>query len=157
MRRVIAAATLCGLVMAVGLSGSAGAAAKAKQRSFTQTFVGGQISGTAVAGEQAYKFKDSLSGKGAAIQAYKISGTAFPFSGTDTTTLYFGTGVVITKDTFTLGAPDAAGISAITGKGKCTGGSGKFKALKCTYTFTGTYDTKTTISKVTVKGSETGL
>jgi hypothetical protein len=153
-RRVAGAASLIGLVVAVGFAGS-GAAATKHTRAFTQTDLGAQISVQGTSFQQAYKVTDSLDGSGASVQVGKVSGTAFPLSGSDTSTAYFANGVVKTKDTFKLAAPDAKGISAITGSGKCVGGTGIHKAEKCSYTFTGTYDTKTTVAKVKATGTVT--
>jgi hypothetical protein len=147
---------VCGLVLAIGLSGPAAAAPKAKKRAFTETLLGGQISGDATAGEQAYKVRDSISGSGAAIQAYKVTGTAFPLSGTDTNVVYFAGATMTTSDTFTLGTPDATGISAITGTGKCVKGTGRLRGKTCAFTFTGTYNTQNTITNVTIKGTLSG-
>lgn len=75
----------------------------------------------------AYEAKDSVNGAGAAIQRTTVSGTGFPLTGTDTITTYFGNGIQRSTDTFTLAAPDANGISAIAGSGKCISGTGAHK------------------------------
>jgi hypothetical protein len=41
--------------------------------------------------------------------------------------------------------PNANDISTFIGSGKCVGGTGVHKKQKCTYTFTGTAHTKTTV------------
>jgi hypothetical protein len=153
-RRVAGMATLVGLVVAVSFA-SAGAAATKHARAFTQTDLGAQISMNGTSFQTAYKVTDSLDGSGASVQTGKVSGTAFPLSGSDSDIAYFANGVGRTKDTFKLGTPDANGISAITGHGKCVGGTGIHKTEKCSYSFTGTYNTKTTIAKVKVTGTVT--
>jgi hypothetical protein len=139
------------LAVAVGLPG----ASAATKKPFTQDLVGAQIGGTAIKSVFAYSVKDSASGEGAGVQHTNVSGTGFPLTGTDTSVFYFTHGLQRTKDSFSLAAPDANGISAVTGKGTCTTGTGAFKTQKCSYTFTGTYDTKTTVAKIKVKGTYT--
>ena len=116
--------------LALGVvTGLPGASAAGTKKSFTQTLVGAQIAGSGLTAVDAYQVKDSFNGAGAAIQK--------------------------STDTFALAAPDANGISAITGSGKCTSGTGAYKTVKCSYTVTGTFDTKTTIVHVTAKGTYT--
>jgi hypothetical protein len=60
---------------------------------------------------------------------------------TTTGTLYHADGAGTFEETDTIGAPDANGVIAITGSGKCTGhGTGVHKNNyeKCSYTLTGT-------------------
>ena len=150
-KAILGSASIAVLVVAIGLPG----ASAATKKPFTQELSGAQIGGTPLKSVFAYQFKDSVSGEGAGIQRTSVSGTGFPLSGTDTVVTYFAKGIQRTKDTFTLAAPDANGISAITGSGKCTTGTGIYKTQKCSYTFTGTYDTMRTIAKVKVKGTYT--
>ena len=132
--------------LALGVvTGIPGASAAGTKKAFTQTLVGAQISGSGLTAVDAYQVKDSVNGAGAAIQKSTIAGNAFPLTGTDTLVTYFANGTEKSKDTFTLAAPDANGISAITGSGKCVSGTGAHKNVKCSYTFTGTFDSKTTI------------
>jgi hypothetical protein len=152
-RRVGAVAAVIGLVAAIGVTGSAVAA---KKVAFSQTNLGAQISLKGTSFQAAYKVTSSVDASGAAVQVGKVSGTAFPLSGSDTTTAYFADGVSKTKNTFRLGAPNAKGISSLTGSGKCVaGGTGVHKKEKCSYTFKGTYNTKTTITEVKGTGTET--
>jgi hypothetical protein len=146
-----------GPVIVTGLSASALAAPKGPtKRPLTETLLGAQIIANGTSGESVYKVNSSLDGTGAAIQDVTVAGTTFPLTGTDTITTYFADGVAKTKDTFKLGALDANGISAITGSGKCVGGgTGVHKREQCSYTFTGTYNTKTTVAKVRATGTDT--
>jgi hypothetical protein len=146
----VVATALVSLTVAVS-----GDAAGGKPRAYTSHFVGAQISGGGLTAVAAYKVTDSLNGPGAAVQVSKVTSTALPLSGTDTGTVYYGNGTVKARDIFTLGAPDANGISAIAGKGTCTSGTGKYRGQKCTYTFAGTYDTNTSRADVIVKGTVT--
>jgi hypothetical protein len=153
-KRVVGLAAVLGLVIAVGVAGS-GVAAGQHKRAFTDIALGGNISTNGLNFQAAYKDTNSLNGSGAAVQTGKISGTAFPLSGTDTTNSYSASGLSQTKDKFKLAPPNAKGISAITGSGKCVGGTGIHKHETCSYTLTGTYDTKTTITNVKETGTDT--
>jgi hypothetical protein len=157
MRRgLVGAVGITGLVIVTGLSAYAVAAPKGTtKRAFTQTDTGAQISAKGTSFESVYKIVSSLDGTGAAIQDGSVTGTAFPLSGTDTTTTYFANGVGKSKDTYTLSALDANGISTITGSGKCVGGTRAHKKEKCLYTVTGTYNTKTSVANVKVTGTDT--
>jgi hypothetical protein len=71
------------------------------------------------------------------------------------TTAYYANGVSITKETFLL-LPTANGRTlTISGHGKCIGGTRAHKTERCNYTFKGTLDTKTTLTKVKVTGTTT--
>jgi hypothetical protein len=73
-----------------------------------------------------------------------------------TGTTYFADGVVKTKVTYTVGKPNAKGISVVTGSGKCLpGGTGVHKHETCSLTMRGTFDTKTTITSVKTTGIKT--
>jgi len=145
-----------GLIIAGGFSAGAIAAPKTPTKhAFTATLTGAQISSQGTSFETVYKDVSSLDGTGAGIQDGTLAGTAFPVSGKASFTGYFANGVEKTADTFKLGAPNASGISAITGSGKCAGGTGVHKSRKCAYTFTGTYNTKTTLTKVKITGTYT--
>jgi hypothetical protein len=125
------------------------------KRAFTEAITGANISMTASKFEAVYKVVSSLDGTGASIQDGSVKGTGFPLNGKSTTTTYFANGVGIAKSTFKLGALDANGIAKITGNGKCAGGTRVHKNEKCTFIITGTYNSKTTIAKVKVKGTDT--
>jgi hypothetical protein len=157
MRRAFAAtAGIIGLIVAAGFSAYAIAAPGAPtQRAFSELNVGATISINGRRFESVYRVKRSPDGGGAAIEDGTVAGTTFPASGIDTVKTYFADGVRLTKDTFTLGPPHTDGIGAITGSGKCLGGTGVHQSEKCRYTFAGTYDLTTTIVKVTLTGTDT--
>ncbi|HEY3727385.1 MAG TPA: hypothetical protein VGL51_09445 [Solirubrobacteraceae bacterium] len=142
-------------VVAAGFAAYAGAATKTKKRSYTVTLTGATIGSHGNTGEAAYKVRSSLDGAGAALQEVKVSGSAFPLSGTDTVTTYYANGVAKAKDKFTLSALDANGISKINGSGKCVGGTRVHKNEKCKFTFSGTYNSKTTVVRAKIKGTDT--
>lgn len=150
--RVVAA---IGLVVLVGLPGYAIAAKKAKKHAFTETDVGATISLSGTSYEAVYKSTNSIDGSGATVQTGTVSGASLPLTGTDTDIAYYPNGVSKATDTFTIAAPDANGISALSGSGHCTGGTGVHKKEKCSYTFTGTYNTKTTVTTTSTKGTDT--
>jgi hypothetical protein len=155
MRRRFGAPTaVIGLVVAAAAVGSA-VAAKTRTIHFTETSLGAQILSRGSYSESAFKITSSVDGNGAGVSVRRINGTAFPVRGSDTTTTYFANGVSTGKDTWTVGVPNAKGISVITGSGKCTGGTGYHKRVKCSYTLKGTYDTKTTITAVKLTGTKT--
>jgi hypothetical protein len=114
---------------------------------FTSTIVGGGI-GTA---ESAFKVHDSVFGDGAGVQSINVSGTLL----TDSEITYYGNASAKSKGTFKIGTPDANGIASLTGSGHDISGTGKAKGLKSTYTYTGTYNTKTTRYKVKLSGTYT--
>jgi hypothetical protein len=134
------------LVGATALA-TAGAAdaVKAKQFHFTETLTGAQISATVAV----FKIHDSRVGDGAGVQVVKLNG----LSGTDTDTTYYAVGSAKSHGSFKLGAPDANGISVLTGEGRDTGGTGKLKGFKSVYTYTGTFNLKTLVFTATLKGT----
>jgi hypothetical protein len=151
-RAVVEAVGTIGLVILTGLSAYAVAAPTGPTKhAFTETLTGATIS----ANESAYKVVSSLDGTGAAIQHVSLSGTTFPLSGKLTETTYFADGVAKAKGTFKLSALFENGLSTITGSGKCVGGTRVHKKATCTFTFKGTYNSKTTIAVVQVIGTET--
>ncbi len=152
-RRLAVAMVVLGIGAAIGLPASLAAG---KRHAFTQTDLGAEIASNGNSFENAYQVKDSIYGTGASLQVGQVSGTKFPITGSDRTKTYFPSGVLVTTDKFTLGTPNAAGTSAITGSGKCAGGTRVHRKEHCTYTFTGTLDTKNNRVKVSVKGTTTG-
>ena len=155
-KALVPAVGMIGLVIGSGLSSYAMAAPKAvTKRAFSEINVGAMISMTGSRFESVYRVIRSPDGGGAAIQDGAVAGTTFPLNGGDDVRTYFADGVRITRDTFTLAPPHTDGIGAITGSGKCAGGTGVHKKEKCTYTFTGTYDFKTTVVKVEISGTDT--
>ena len=91
--------------------------------------------------------------RGALVQLFKIdpAGTA----GTSTSTLYDGHGTMVSREVFNLSPPDANGIVAINGTGRWVSGTGKYKGIKGTNKFTGTFNTQTTVTSVKVIGTQT--
>jgi hypothetical protein len=115
--------------------------------------LGAQISSEGTSVESVFKVTSSLDGSGAEVAVGKVNGTAYPLTGSSTNTSYFADGVDLVKTTFKIGTPNAMGISVVTGSGKClAGGTGVHKREKCSFTAKGTYNTKTTITSLTVTG-----
>ncbi|MGZ4197914.1 MAG: hypothetical protein ACXVFQ_17125 [Solirubrobacteraceae bacterium] len=124
------------------------ASAAGKQRiHFTSKVVGAQIS----ANQAAYKVHDSHFGNGAGVQTVRVKGSG----GSDTEITYYGNATARSKGTFKLGTPDANGIATLTGSGHDVGGTGKAKGLTSTYTYSGTFNTKTGVFSVTLTGTYT--
>src|ERR1700712_5003195 len=124
----------------------ASAAAK-RHVHFTSTTIGAAISGT----ESTFKLHDSVFGKGAGVQTIKLSGGG----GTDSEITYYGNASAKSRGSFKVGTPDTNGIAPLTGAGHAVSGTGKAKGLKSTYTYTGTYNTKSTVFKVNLTGTYT--
>lgn len=143
MRRSLVS-ILGAVVMVAALAGSAGAA-KTKTFHFTETVTGAQISAT----EAVFKIHDSRVGDGAGIQIIKLNGLA----GTDEDTTYYRGASAKSHGSFLIGTPDANGISKLTGKGRDTGGTGKLNGFTSKYTYTGTFNTKTLVFKIIIKGT----
>jgi hypothetical protein len=145
-----------GLVMVTGFSASAVAAPKGPAKhAYTATVLGAVVNGQGTSFESVYKETNSVDGTGAGIEDGSITGATPPLSGNGTLTDYFADGVLKLKETFKLGAPNASGIVAITGSGKCVGGTRVHRNQKCTYTFTGTENSHTLIFNVKVTGTYT--
>ena len=124
----------------------ASAAAK-RHVHFTTTIAGSAVNAT----QSAYKAHDSVFGSGAGVQTVKLSGAG----GTDSEITYYGNASAKSTGTFKIGTPDTNGIAPLTGTGHDVSGTGKAKGLKSTYTYTGTYNTKTTVFKVKLTGTYT--
>ena len=137
---------LVAIIALAGLSIPVVASATGKHHvRFTSKVIGAGIS----TNQAAYRIHDSHFGNGAGVQTVKVTGT----HGTDSEITYYGNATARTKGTFTLGTPDANGIAALSGSGHDTGGTGKAKGLRSTYTYTGTVNTKSGVFKVTLKGT----
>lgn len=134
------------ILATTALAGTAGAA-KSKSFHFTETITGAQISST----EAAFKIHDSRVGNGAGVQILKLKGLA----GTDTETTYYLNASAVSHGSFQIGAADANGVAKLTGQGKDTGGTGKLKGFTSKYTYTGTFNLKTLVFKVVIKGTGT--
>jgi hypothetical protein len=147
---------LIGLVSVAGFSVNTSAALKVStQRAFTENVTGAHIGTTGHSFENAYKVTGPLDGAGAGVEEGSITATTPSISGASTLTDYFADGAQKLKETFTLGAPNVNSISTLTGSGKCVGGTGVHKTQKCTYTFTGTDNEKTTVYTFKVTGTYT--
>jgi hypothetical protein len=136
---IIAIAGLCVPVIA--------SAAGKRHVHFTSKVAGAGITAT----QAAFKIHDSHFGNGAGVQTVKVKGSG----GTDTEITYYGNATATSKGTFTLGTPDANGISRLTGSGHDVSGTGNAAGLKSTYTYTGTFNTKTGVFNVTLAGTYT--
>lgn len=146
MRRLTFVAAIAALaVLAAGVSATS-AVAKTRHR-VALTLVGAQIGPT----ESVYEVHGTS--RGALVQLFKTNATAT--GGTDTSTFYDGQGTIVARDAYTLSLPDASGIVTITGGGRDVSGTGKYKGIKGTYKFTGTFNTQTTVTSVKVVGTET--
>lgn len=154
MHRSVIAGTAALVAMAALPSPPAGAA-QARARRFSETYTGATISRSGSRFESVYRAMRTPDGPGAAIEDAVLLGTIYPVHGHDLVTTYFHDGTRVAAETFTLGPPDTDGIGAITGDGRCRGGTGVHRGERCTYSFQGTYDLATTIVKVRITGTYT--
>jgi hypothetical protein len=154
-RSLIAAATTAGLVLAPGVSASAAAGNGPRTRSFSTIAVGAMISTSGDRFEKVFRIKRSPDGGGGAIQDGVLDGATFPVGGHDTMDLFFRDGLQTATDAFRFGVPGVDGIGAVTGTGRCTGGTGAHKGERCSYKITGTYDIQTTVTKLRLAGTFT--
>ena len=83
------------------------------------------------------------------------STNTFPDIGASSVTIYYRDGVSKQLISWKQLAPNSSGISKFTGHGKCAGGTGIHKKEKCNYTFTGTYNGKTTWNDIRLTGTDT--
>jgi hypothetical protein len=146
MRRLTFVAALAALaVLAAGVSTTT-AAAKTRHR-VAWSLVGAAIGPT----ELVYEVHGTS--RGALVQLVKnnAAGTA----GTSSSTFYDGQGTMVSREAYTLSGPDASGIVSITGTGRWVSGTGKYKGLKGTNKFTGTFNSQTTVTSVKVVGTQT--
>ena len=141
MRRAFLA---IGAIVVLSVPVIASAAGNRKVR-FTTKVSGAGIS----ANQSTYKVHDSQFGDGAGVQTVTVKGSG----GTDSEITYYGNATARSKGTFKLGTPDVNGIASFTGSGHDVSGTGKAKGVKSTYTYSGTYDTKTSIFHVTLTGT----
>ena len=136
----VLAVAVASLAVAVGVSGAAG-----KKVHFTEHIVGNGIGGT----KAAFAIHDSFFGNGAGTQVIKSTSTG----GADRELAYYGDAALVSKGTFSLGVPDANGIAKLTGKGRDVSGTGRAKGVTSTYTYSGTFNTKSGVFAVTIKGT----
>jgi hypothetical protein len=129
--------------------------ASGTSRPFTEVEAGVRLSSTDSRYEDTYRIKRSPDGEGTTVRDAVLHATTFPASGTDKATSYYRNGRLNATETFTLSPPRTNGVGAITGKGKCTGGTEIHQQETCNYTFKGTYDLKTDVTHITLTGTET--
>jgi hypothetical protein len=134
-------------VLAATVAMSATAAGQHRTVHFTDTSVGASIGGN----RSVAVVHDPSSGQGASVETLKLNG----LSGTGRIITYWGTGTTTDVVKFKVGVPNANGISTLAGSGRQVSATGEFKGSKSSSRFSGTYDTKTTISHVTIKGTAT--
>jgi hypothetical protein len=156
-KALVATVGVIGLALGGSCLSASAATVKGKriERSFTEVAVGARISVSGSRFENVYRVKQSPDGGGGVIQDGQLEGSTFPVNGHDGTITFFRDGARTTKDTFTLGVPGTDGIGTITGKGICTGGTGFHKFETCTYAFKGTYDLNTSVTRITITGTDT--
>jgi hypothetical protein len=155
-KAVIAAVATIGMAVAPVVCGGASAATKAPhKRSFSTIAVGALISTAGNRFENVYRIKRSPDGPGAAIQDGVLLGTTYPAAGHDAVKTFYANGMQRTVDTFSFGPPHTDGIGAVTGSGKCAGGTGVHQKETCTYTILGTYDLQTGITSLRFAGTFT--
>jgi hypothetical protein len=154
MRKAVIAATTTAVTAAAlwGLGGAA-SAAPANKKAFSTIAVGAMISITGNRFENVYRIKRSPDGGGAGFQDGVLLGTAYPVAGHDAIKTFYANGMQRTVDTFTLGPPHTDGLGAVTGKGKCAGGTGVHRKETCTYSITGTYDLQTGVTLLRLAGT----
>jgi hypothetical protein len=143
-KRVFAVVAAALLVLGIAMVTVAGAA-KRHTFKFVEHITGAGVTST----QSVYKVHDSHFGNGAGVQNVKISG----LGGTDTETTYYGNASARSRGTFKLSTPNAQGISTLTGQGHDIGGTGRLRGFRSSYTYTGTYNTKTTVFTVTLRGT----
>jgi hypothetical protein len=152
-RAVMVPLSSIGLAVALALPAGAGAAPTSKH--FTEVESGARLSTHGNKYEDVYKIKRSPDGVGTVIRDSVLSGDTFPASGTTQAVSYFSDGRLRSTESFTLGVPRANGVGTISGTGKCTRGSKAHRLETCNYKFAGTYDLRTGITQITLKGTET--
>jgi hypothetical protein len=141
--------------LATALALPAAAVAAPTTRHFTEVEAGARLSTHGNRYEDIYKIKRSSEGVGTVIRDSVRTGDTFPVSGTAQAISYFKDGRLRSSESFTLGVPRADGVGTITGTGKCTRGSKAHRLESCSYKFSGTYDLRTGITQITLKGTET--
>jgi hypothetical protein len=143
MRKTLAAAAAVGVIslaVAVGMSAAAG-----KKVHFIDHVTGNGIGGA----NAAYAIHDSFFGNGAGTQVVKSKASG----GSDREITYYGDATLVSRGTFSLGAPDSNGVSKLTGSGHDISGTGRAKGVTSSYTYTGTFNVKTGVFKATLKGT----
>jgi hypothetical protein len=153
MRRAVTV-SLSTIGFAAALAVPAGAQAAAK-RHFIEVESGTRLSSHGSRYEDVYKIKKSPAGVGSAVRDSVLSGDTFPAGGTDQAISYYKDGRLRAAESYTLSAPHVDGVGTITGTGVCTKGSKAHRLETCHYTLAGTYDLRTGITQITLRGTET--
>lgn len=142
--------SLAAVVAAAGLLAiAAGPVAASTTTHIRAQAVGAEISAT----QAVFKIHTSAGANGAGVQT--IKGNSAGTAGTTVVIIYWGNGTQTVKGPFTLGAPNAQGISSLNGSARAVGGTGAYKGVKENVVFRGTFNTKTLTYKVTFTGTET--
>jgi hypothetical protein len=158
--RVVGVMAIAAVAAALVMTGGAGPAAAgvratpaaaAKDKPFTETITGAQISQTGSTVVSVWSDKNSVEGDGAGVVTITLNGTDATGSGTQ----YWASGAAKFTETFTLGAAGADGTIPYTGSGKCAGGTGVHKHEKCNFTFEGSLNPTTTVFTSNVTGTLT--
>jgi hypothetical protein len=157
--RVVGVMAMAAVAAALVMTGGAGAAAAgvratpaaAKDKPFTETIDGAQISQTGSTLMSVWSDKNSVEGDGAGVVTITLNGT----NATGTGTQYWASGAAKFTETFTLGAAGADGTIPYSGSGKCAGGTGVHKHEKCSFTFDGSLNPTTTVFHSDVTGTVT--
>ena len=155
MRRAVTVVPLSTIGLAAALALPSVAVAAPTSRHFTEVESGARLSTHGNRYEDVYKIKRGPDGVGAVIRDSVLSGGTLPASGTTQAVRYFQDGRLRSTESFTLGVPRANGVGTITGTGKCTKGSKAHRLETCNYKLAGTYNLRTGITHVTLKGTET--
>jgi hypothetical protein len=155
MRRALTVSlSTVGVAAALAAAPAAASAAPTK-RSFTEVESGTRLSTHGNRYEDVYKIKRSPDGLGSVVRDAALTGDTFPAAGTDQAISYYENGRLRATESFTLGIPHVDGVGSISGTGTCTKGSKAHRFETCRYTFAGTYDLRTRITQITLRGTET--
>jgi hypothetical protein len=147
------AAALATLAAVAASSWATADAAGIHDRRFSETYAGATISTAGLRFESVYRAIRTPDGPGAAIDDGVLLGTTYPVAGHDHITTYFHDGARVATETFTLAPPHTDGVGAISGTGRCQGGTRVHRKETCTYRFSGTYDLTTSIVRVRISGT----
>jgi hypothetical protein len=151
MRKLLIAATAAVTLGSATAAQAAGGAVHKK--AFSTIAVGAMVSTSGDRFENVYRIKRSPDGPGAGIQDGVLLGTTYPVAGHDAVRTFYANGMQRTVNKFTLGVPHTDGVGAVTGTGKCAGGTGVHQKETCNYTITGTYDLDTGVTMLRYEGT----
>jgi hypothetical protein len=127
-------------------------AASGRQHHVTDHLIGAQFKKQGKTSTYAFEIHASDAGTGA---SYSVDTSTSSKGGTTNGVAYFANGSVGTTGTYRLGAALPSGVVSLTFTGRDTGGTGAFKGIHGTYTGTGTYNPKTNVATLTLKGTDT--